>query len=94
MRLKCLGGFGEQGRSALLVEGKSCFLVDYGVKKTVGEGILGELPLEDFPELDFIVVTHAHQDHTAMLPLLVEKGINVPIYATPPTCLLYTSRCV
>ncbi|MEG3066310.1 MBL fold metallo-hydrolase [Acetomicrobium sp.] len=71
MRLKCLGGFGEQGRSALLVEGKSCFLVDYGVKKTVGEGILGELPLEDFPELDFIVVTHAHQDHTAMLPLLV-----------------------
>ncbi len=85
MRLKCLGGFGEQGRSALLVEGKSCFLVDYGVKKTVGEGILGELPLEDFPELDFIVVTHAHQDHTAMLPLLVEKGINVPIYATPPT---------
>ncbi|WP_332635830.1 hypothetical protein [Acetomicrobium sp.] len=31
------------------LEGKSCFLVDYGVKKTVGEGILGELPLEDFP---------------------------------------------
>jgi predicted metal-dependent RNase len=85
VRLKCLGGFGEQGRSALLVEGKSCFLVDYGVKKTVGEGILGELPLKNFPELDFIVVTHAHQDHTAMLPLLVEKGINVPIYATPPT---------
>ena len=40
MRLKCLGGFGEQGRSALLVEGKSCFLVDYGVKKQLEKASL------------------------------------------------------
>jgi len=30
--LRELGGFGEQGRSALLVEGNSTFLIDYGVK--------------------------------------------------------------
>ncbi|HPW02487.1 MAG TPA: MBL fold metallo-hydrolase, partial [Rectinema sp.] len=53
--------------------------------KTVRGGVIGELPSADIPNLDFILVTHAHQDHTAMLPLLVEKGIQVAIYATEPT---------
>ncbi len=85
MKLTCLGGFGEQGRSALLIEGKSRFLVDYGVKKTIGEGFIGEAPLPISAVPDFVIVTHAHQDHVAMLPLLVERGIEVPIYATEAT---------
>lgn len=85
MKLTCLGGFGEQGRSALLIEGKSRFLVDYGVKKTIGEGFIGEVPLPISTAPDFIIVTHAHQDHVAMLPLLIENGIEVPIYATEAT---------
>lgn len=93
MLFTCLGGFGEQGRSALLVEGNSTFLVDYGIKKTIRKGVIGELPLADIPNLDFILVTHAHQDHTAMLPFWVEKGIQVPIYATEPTKEFSISYC-
>lgn len=36
-------------------------------------------------ELDAVVVTHAHLDHTGRLPLLVRAGYQGPIYATPAT---------
>ena len=36
-------------------------------------------------EVDFVVLSHAHIDHTGLLPRLVRKGFNGPIYCTPPT---------
>jgi metallo-beta-lactamase family protein len=39
-------------------------------------------------ELDSIVLTHAHIDHTGYLPRLVRQGFDGPVYCTPPTLSL------
>ncbi len=36
-------------------------------------------------ELDAVLVTHAHLDHTGRLPLLCKDGFSGPIYCTPAT---------
>jgi metallo-beta-lactamase family protein len=36
-------------------------------------------------KLDFILITHAHIDHSGLLPALVSKGYKNPIYCTAPT---------
>jgi len=35
--------------------------------------------------LDFILMTHAHIDHSGLLPRLVAKGFKGPVYTTAPT---------
>lgn len=37
------------------------------------------------PDVDAVVLSHAHIDHAGRLPLLVKKGYRGPIYCTPPT---------
>lgn len=74
--------------SCYLVEaGNSRFLVDCGMHQggDRDEALNFEPFAFDPRELDFVVLTHAHIDHSGRLPRLVKKGFSGPIYATPAT---------
>ena len=88
--LLTLGGFGQVGRSCmLLTTSDSKVLIDCGVNPGARN------PSEAFPridwanitldELDAIVIGHAHLDHTGFLPVLLKYGYKGPIYCTEPT---------
>ncbi|HDJ25884.1 MAG TPA: MBL fold metallo-hydrolase [Candidatus Bathyarchaeota archaeon] len=82
MRIRFLGGTGEVGRSAVLVEGGGAkVLLDYGVMLDDEPGFPMHVPPR---ELDAIVITHAHLDHSGATPIFY-IGRGVPIYATALT---------
>src|SRR5512142_2315797 len=88
MELTFLGATGTvTGSKYLLSDGQARLLVDAGLFQG-----LKELRLENrkpFPvspaELEAVVLTHAHLDHTGYLPLLTSNGFDGPIYCTPAT---------
>ena len=63
------------------------FLVDYGMEQGPDYYENKELPVSP-GDLDFVLLTHAHMDHSGNLPALYAKGYQGPIYATEATCNL------
>lgn len=66
------------------VNGKKC-LIDCGMQQGGDEIGEGALPF-DAREVDYVIVTHAHIDHSGRLPLLVKNGFSGKIFATGATC--------
>ncbi len=88
MKITFLGAAHEVTGSCTLLEvcGKS-ILVDCGMEQ--GVDIYENCPLPVSPaEVDAILVTHAHIDHTGKLPAMVAQGYQGPIYATEATAKL------
>lgn len=75
MIIRCLGGFQEVGRNAVLLEsGKERLLFDYGVKVETGE-------VPPATNADNILLSHAHLDHSGNIPALF-KRFCCPVYST------------
>jgi metallo-beta-lactamase family protein len=82
------GGVGTVTGSKYLIEGeRGRVLVDCGLFQGLRE--LREKNWEDPPfdpgELDAVIITHAHIDHTGYLPRLVALGFDGPVYCTGGT---------
>lgn len=89
VRVTSLGGSREVGRSANLMQTpESKILLDCGVN-IAAEG-KDAYPYLDAPEvrlreLDAVILTHAHLDHSGFVPYLYKYGYEGPVYSTPPT---------
>ena len=90
VRITTLGCCREVGRAAFIISTpETRVLVDCGDKP----GAEDEVPYLQVPEalgsgassLDAVVLTHAHLDHSALIPLLFKYGYDGPIYTTEPT---------
>jgi metallo-beta-lactamase family protein len=83
-----LGAFGcVTGSSTLLSWGERTVLLDCGLYQ--GSEELEMRNWNPFPfrprNLSAVVVTHAHLDHTGLLPRLAAEGFSGPVYCTRPS---------
>lgn len=88
MEITFLGATGTVTGSRHLVQsGARRVMVDCGLFQGVKDWRLRNrepLPM-DPAELDAVVLTHAHLDHTGYLPVLVRDGFRGPVFCTGPT---------
>ena len=88
MNITFLGAAHEVTGSCTLLEvGDKRGIVDCGMEQGKDIFVNQELPV-DPSELDFVLVTHAHIDHSGNLPLLYKNGFRGSVYATAATCSL------
>lgn len=89
VRFDSLGGGNEIGASCYLLGiGSSEVLIDAGIRMNHEIDKMGpDLSRwdNDDPSFHSVVLTHAHSDHSAWLPALVAKWINLDIYCTEET---------
>jgi KH/beta-lactamase-domain protein len=91
--LLTLGGFAEIGRSCMLLETReSKIILDCGLNVSAKDPLaatprfdIAGISMED---VDAVVLSHAHLDHTGFLPALFKYGYSGPVYCTEPTLLL------
>ena len=88
MQLSFLGAAREVTGSCHLVEAANTrFLVDCGMVQGGRDApARNHQPFAFDPEsIDFVLLTHAHIDHSGLLPKLTSAGFKGPIYATAAT---------
>jgi metallo-beta-lactamase family protein len=88
MDITFLGAAGEVTGSCALVRTSACtFLVDCGMFQGGREADRKNREALNFDvrEIDFVLLTHAHIDHSGLLPRLAVLGFKGPVYCTPPT---------
>ena len=89
IRVTALGGFREVGRSCILLQTpQTRVLMDCGF--ATGSNLSKPFPYLDVSEfniqtLDAVVLSHAHSDHSGLIPYLYEFGFRGPLYCTRPT---------
>lgn len=87
-RITTLGGSREVGRSSSLLQtAESRIMIDCGVNVASENRAFPHLEAPELrlPELDAVVLTHAHLDHCGFIPYLFRYGYEGPVYCTPAT---------
>ncbi|MBM3231881.1 beta-CASP ribonuclease aCPSF1 [Candidatus Pacearchaeota archaeon] len=91
VRLTYLGSGRQVGRSCLLLQTpKSKIVFDCGINPGIIDGpekfpYLDVSEIGDLSSIDAIVLSHAHLDHSGLIPYLYKMGYKGPTYMTPPT---------
>lgn len=88
IRISYLGSGRQVGRSCLFLQTpESRVLLDCGVDVASDQHPYPylEAPEFDINELDAVIVSHAHVDHSGFLPYLFKYGYRGPVYCTEPT---------
>ena len=86
MKIRFIGATHEVTGSCTLLEvcGKQ-YLVDCGMEQ--GQDVFENIPLPvPANTIEAVFLTHAHIDHSGMLPKLCKDGFRGPIFATESTC--------
>lgn len=88
MKLIFLGADHEvTGSCHYMSVGKKHILVDYGMEQGVNTFENEPLPVSE-SMIDYVFLTHAHIDHSGMLPLLYAKGFRGQVFTTDATASL------
>jgi len=89
IRVTFLGGGRQVGRSAILLSTpQTKILIDCGINVAgKGKEKFPYLDVSEFKinELDAIILSHAHIDHSGLIPYLFKMGYQGPVYMTAPT---------
>ncbi len=88
MKVQFFGAAQTVTGSCFMIEAAgSRFAVDCGMHQ--GNSAVEERNFETAPyrpgDIDFILLTHAHIDHSGLLPRIAADGFSGPVYCTPPT---------
>jgi len=88
MKIKFLGAARTVTGSCYILETEGHrFAIDCGMHQgnTEIEKRNWDVGLYEPEKIEFFLITHAHIDHSGLLPRLVQQGFRGPIYATQPT---------
>ncbi len=89
VRVTALGGCREVGRSCFMLSTpETKVLIDCGVNVGSDDNATPYLYIPEvtpISQIDAVVLTHAHLDHSGLIPLLYKYGFEGPVYCTPPT---------
>jgi len=88
IRITYLGSGRQVGRSAILLQTpESRVLLDCGVDVASQEQAYPYLEAPEFriEELDAVIISHSHLDHSGFLPYIFKFGYRGPVYCTEPT---------
>ncbi len=91
IRVTILGGGSQVGRSCFLLHTpNSKILLDCGINPAISEGsekfpYLDVAEIGDLGTIDAVILSHAHLDHSGLVPYLYKMGYRGPVYMTSPT---------
>lgn len=88
MKVNCMGAARTVTGSCYILEAAGRrFAIDCGMHQGNAEidKRNWDVDIYDPHAIEFMLMTHAHMDHSGLLPRLVQKGFRGKVYMTPPT---------